>query len=273
MIQEVLSRKDLSGRLPDAFSKFELRSYCRRLVGVLGDSGHRWAVIICPGGGYQMVGPTEGEPVALEFLRAGIQAFVLRYSVAPDEHPQQLLELAASVAYVRSNAARYGIDRVAVCGFSAGGHLAGMLANLWHLPIIAETLGGRAEDYRPDAAILGYPVISLEEDGGCPGCVAYMTGGELPEELSLEKSVTAQNPPAFVWCTVSDPMVPVVNTLRYVQALREKSIPFEAHLFQNGPHAMACATEDSAFEASGQSAHVAHWLELCTEWLKGEVGK
>ena len=81
------------------------------------------AVILCPGGGYEFCSDREAEPIAMRFAGYGIQAFVLRYSVVNKPFPTALLELAAAVSYVRSHAEEYDIhpDRIAVCGFSAGG--------------------------------------------------------------------------------------------------------------------------------------------------------
>lgn len=272
MLYQRYSREDLSPRLPQGQSRVSLTAYCRRDMGLVGDRGGRWAVIICPGGGYQLISPAEGEPVALELLARGVQAFVLRYSVAPDTYPQQLLDLAAAVAFVRKNAVEFNVNRVAVCGFSAGGHLAGCLSNLWRDPLLTNILGGTPEDYRPDAAILGYPVTSGSEAYGLPDCYRTLLGKfPLPEHaaLSLETSVTPQNPPTFLWCTVDDPMVPMENTLHYLTALKERGVPAEAHLFASGPHAMAAATADSAFRPEAENPHVARWLPLCVEWLKG----
>lgn len=272
MLCQRYTREELSPRLPLGSSRCSLTAYCRRDMGLEGDRGGRWAAVICPGGGYQLISPAEGEPVALELLARGVQAFVLRYSVAPDRYPQQLLELAAAVAFIRQNAAQFNVSRIAVCGFSAGGHLAGCLSNLWRSPLLTDALGGRAEDYRPDAAILGYPVISSGDAYGLPGCYELLLGrrpGPEDAALSLEASVTAQNPPTFLWCTVDDPVVPMENTLHYLAALKRAGVPAEAHLFASGPHAMAAATADSAFRPEAEDHHVAQWLPLCAEWLKG----
>ena len=100
---------------------------------------------------------------------------------------------------------------------------AGCLANLWGDPIIGERLGLTPEEVRPDAAILSYPVISAGE-WAHRDSFFHLTGREaLPpelEKLSLEKSVTAGNPPTFLWSTVTDGTVPVEHTLRYADALR-----------------------------------------------------
>ena len=259
---------------PDlADSPAVLTAYAREEVGSVADDGGRWAVLILPGGGYGVVAPAEGEPVALAFLAAGMQAFALEYSVAPARWPQAFLEAAASLAFLRKNAARYGVDphRIAVCGFSAGGHLAGCLCNLWSDPLIQQRLGLAPTDVRPDAGVLCYPVISaaLSAQGSTfPNLLGEDWRASRHVELSLETSVSAVNPPAFLWCTWEDGSVPMENTLAYAHALRREGVPFDLHVFQHGPHAMGLATPDCARDQEHHNARAAGWHPLCVSWLR-----
>lgn len=270
MIHETLTAAQFAPALP-AGSSAVLKTYVRPQEGFLAEKGGRWGVIVLPGGGYQVNAKSEGEPIALAFLNAGMQAFLLEYSVAPARWPQALLETAAAIAWLRANAGRYGLapDKIAVCGFSAGGHLAGCAANLWNSPIIGESLGVTGEQARPDAAILCYPVISMGPFGSA------MTRGNLfgeesvAEEASLEKSVTARNPPAFLWATYTDGSVPVENSLLYASALRSHDVPFELHIFDKGPHAMGLATGESAWQEDHTDRRASVWQPLCASWLRG----
>lgn len=271
MIYKTISRAELSPNLPAGGEKVRLRGYLRPNRGLLADDGRRWAVIICPGGGYWRLAPGESEPVALAFLAAGVQAFVLDYSVEPVRYPVALMELAASVAWVRAHAEEYGIDpnRIAVCGFSAGGHLAGCASTLWGRPVL-EPLGLRPEDMRPDASILCYPVITAESSKGHLLSFSRLLGPDtdIPPELSLERSVTEGTPPTFLWATVTDDTVPVENAMVYAAALRKAGVPFELHLYGDGPHAMGLATPESAQGPEFENAHAASWHPLCVEWLR-----
>jgi acetyl esterase/lipase len=125
--------------------------------------------------------------------------------------------------------------------------------------------------FRPDAAILSYPVITYT-----PGNMSFdnLLGHPATDEeislLSLEKSVSDQNPPTFLWATVTDEMVPVQNTLCYANALLEQGVSLELHLFPKGPHAMSTATRESAYARRRyDDPHVAMWTELCAQWLTG----
>lgn len=248
-----------------------LTTYARPQEGFLAEEGGRWGVIVLPGGGYQVNAKSEGEPVALAFLNAGVQAFLLEYSVAPARWPQQLLETAAAIAWLRTHAAEYGVapDKIAVCGFSAGGHLAGCAANLWDHPVIGQTLGLTDEQARPDAAVLCYPVISMGQFGSVMTRGNLFGDGAVVPETSLEHSVTDRNPPAFLWATYTDGSVPVENSLMYANALRAHDVPFELHIFGKGPHAMGLATGESAWQADHTDPQAANWHSLCTNWLKG----
>lgn len=90
----------------------------------------RPSVLVIPGGGYAMTSDREAEPIAMQFLAAGCNAFVLRYSVAPSVFPTALLEAAEAVQRIRAHADDWHCDpsKIAVIGFSAGGHLAANLA-------------------------------------------------------------------------------------------------------------------------------------------------
>jgi len=234
----------------------------------------RWAVLIMPGGGYRILAPSESEPVAMAFFDGGCQSFVLNYSLTPAKYPTQFMEAAAAVTYLRKNQRRYGFEHLAVCGLSAGGHLAGCIANLWGSAQVKEVFGADTS-IRPDAAILCYPVISAKTPKRSPafdkltGACTEITGEFAP--LSLEDSVTENNPPTFLWATVNDPQVSIEHAMKYAEALRVAGVPFELHLFQNGPHAMSIATPESARSEEYCSPHVAHWLPLCLEWLHREA--
>ena len=118
-------------------------------------------LLICPGGGYGMTSEREAEPIAFKFLAKGFQVFILYYQCAPDgvRYPEQLLQLACSVDYVRKNAAAYGVNpaEVFAVGFSAGGHLVGNLSTDYTQAVEAY---GADLDCKLTASGLCYPVIS-----------------------------------------------------------------------------------------------------------------
>lgn len=233
----------------------------------------RAAVIICPGGGYEYCSVREAEPVALRYAAFGIPAFVLRYSCVNKLFPTALLELAAAVAYVRNNAAELGVDpeKIMVSGFSAGGHLAASLAVHWSKPFVSETLGENPDMYKPNGAVLCYPVITSGEkrhDGSIVNIAGASSPKEIMEMVSLEKQVSEDAPPVFIWHTADDGLVPVENTLMFAAALAEKKIPFACHIFESGVHGLSLCDDSTA----GYDGHInpdcARWFGMAVDWIK-----
>ena len=237
------------------------------------DGKTRPAMLVVPGGGYAMVSPTEGEIVAKRFYDEGYQAFVLTYTTnVLCLHPlgtQPLADISRAVRLLRARAGEFRLDprRLACCGFSAGGHLVGSLAVHWQeQKPLADWEQGVSN--RPDAVILSYPVITGGEKAHRDSFV-FLLGENAPAEqlrwASLETQVTAETPPAFLWHTVTDGLVPVENSLLYLEACREAGVPCELHLFQEGFHGMSLANEDWAegrFGAGKAYAMEQHWQTL-----------
>lgn len=233
----------------------------------------RPAVIVVPGGAYEMVSKREGEPVASFFLAKGFQAFVLTYACHPDgvRYPEQLVELACAVDHVRKHAGEYDVNpgEIFVAGFSAGGHLAGNLAVEY--ASVSEK-AGKELDCRPTAVCLGYPVITNKtaytytHDTVLDGYTdAEKT--ELLKTLNLDEAVTENTPPAFIWTTATDPVVPAENAIRYALALARHNVAYELHVYPQGGHGMsACNCEIGPLETWTRKN--AHWLEECTAFFR-----
>lgn len=224
------------------------------------------AVIICPGGGYGFLADHEGAPIAELLNRAGISAFVLKYRVAPHQQPAPLTDGQRAIRYVRAHAEEYGIQpsKIAVLGFSAGGHLTAMLGTVYDegQPEHADPI--ERVSSRPDRVILCYPVITMESYGHA-GSRENLLGPEASDELviaySAEKQVKADAPEAFIWHTSDDGAVPVQNSLRYALALGEHGIPYDLHVFEKGSHGLGLAEDNVAVSA---------WSGLCLTWLKNQ---
>ena len=230
-------------------------------------------ILICPGGGYQFLSPRVAEPVALQFAAAGFHSCVLDYSVAPRRHPQPLRDVSRAMCLLRESAERYHIDpdRIAVCGFSAGGHLAASLGVHWMGTSLDAVAGISVRMTRPNALILGYPVITSGQFGHTASFANLL--GEVPREeelreMSLELQVKYDTPPCFIWHTFADESVPVENSLLFAAALREKRVPFELHIYPEGNHGLSLATLETSDQTHGVDPHVASWMNACIEWLR-----
>ena len=231
----------------------------------------RPAVVVCPGGGYVFRSDRENEPIALALLARGYQVFVLNYSVNV-AYPTQLLEAAALFAFIRKNSDEFHVlpNAISIMGFSAGGHVSATIGTLWHEPVIQEVLGIDAKTARPDALLLCYPVITGGEKAH-RGSLDIVSGGDakLVRKLSLETAVTKDTPPTFLWHTMTDDTVPVENSLMFANALTQNGVPFEMHIFPNGPHGLSLANEASRSATSDRiNPHAAQWFDLCDKYLK-----
>lgn len=267
--------------LKDAFQKLNQSSYDPSLSVYIAENSVEIkedlkspAVVICPGGGYGYTSDREAEPVALRFLSQGYQAFVLRYSPAPNRYPIQLLELSAAVAYIRRNADLWNIDtdKIAICGFSAGAHLVGTLGNHWNESFIQDQLQIKTQENKPNAMILSYPVITGGEfahKGSFENLLGEQLNPQTIKERSLENTVNAYTPPTFLWHTLDDDCVPVQNTLTFVDALVKENIPLELHIYPKGVHGLALADESTANKNSLDhiNPHAASWFDLAIKWL------
>lgn len=202
----------------------------------------RPGVLIIPGGGYEHVSAREGEPVALRFLSGGYCAFVLKYSVSPVRFPAPLQEAAMAMGYIRRNADALGVDpnMVAAIGFSAGGHLCGMLGTMFDAPEVAAI--GPAQLLRPDALGLCYPV-ALSWGPTHEGSFRCLCGEDLAlrNRLSLDKLVRPDMPPAYLWHTWDDDCVPCRNTLVLAQVMNEARVTLEMRLHYRGIHGISTA--------------------------------
>ena len=224
----------------------------------------RGAVIIFPGGGYSHYGSAEQSLIARRFNELGFHAFVVIYSVAPLHYPAQMRDGFRAIKIVRANADKYNVepDKIAVCGFSAGGHLAGSLGVFWKEfdSSLNDELDGVCQ--RPDAMILCYPVITMAGEFSHAGCVMNLLGNddaEMREKLSLDRHVSSDTLPSFCWITSDDASVPRENPLMFANAMWQAGNDCELHIFPHGPHGLGLNTE---------RADVCQWSGLAATFLR-----
>jgi len=227
------------------------------------------ALLVVPGGAYWFVSvANEGVDLAARMLPYGITVFVLTYRL-PGEGWQNrsnvpLQDAQRAMRVIRSRATELGIDanRVAVLGFSAGGHLAATLATQ-HAEHTYEPFDAADRlDPRPCAAGLIYPVVTMEKPLTHEMSRKLLLGDSPSDDevthRSAERQVNSATPPAFLAHAFDDPAVPVENSLRFLTAMRTAHRPVEAHLLQEGGHAFGIGYPKSPSE---------HWTELFASWL------
>ena len=206
----------------------------------------RPAVLVFPGGGYTFCSDREAEPIALAYSAAGFHTFVLRYTVGKGHtFSEPLTDAETAISHIRENSAKWGIDpaKLAVCGFSAGGHLAASVST-------------KIEN-RPNAAILVYPCI-LDN-------LTHLLSFPVPSCIDF---VDEETTPAFLFHTADDALVPVSQSLDYAAALSAAGVPFELHILPHGPHGLALANETTANgDPDMISPSAAEWLAQSVRWL------
>ena len=233
----------------------------------LGQEIQRPAILVCPGGGYLYCSPREGEPVALAYAARGFHAFVLKYSVARQAAGfAPLKEVSWAIGYIREHAREWNIDpeKIAVCGFSAGGHLA----------LSSGVLG----ENKPNAMILGYPATSCPNIPGADFMLKLLEGREDVTDADAAKydlvaHITKDAPPVFLAATAED-MLTTYGALPVARKYSDLGMKYELHIFQYGPHGYSLANEVTA-DGSIQMLEpaFAQWQELSVQWLHKTFGQ
>lgn len=216
------------------------------------DEKKRPAIVIVPGGGYTMVAATEGEVVAEVFYEKGYQVFIVTYTTNPAYlqalHWRPLQDLSRAMVMIRSEAEEYRVieDQIAVCGFSAGGHLVASLAVHYDQEALKETGEYAGISNQANAVILSYPVITSGEYAHRDSFKALLGEDASKEQLrqrSLETQVRKDMAPVFIWQCMDDDLVPIENSFLFVQACRKKKVPCEFHAFEKGGHGVSVVTQ------------------------------
>lgn len=198
-------------------------------------------VIVCPGGGYQILAVNhEGTEIAQWLNALGYTAYVLRYRV-PDNREGALQDVQRAIRIAR---AENPDKQVGVMGFSAGASLTARAATRFQSPSYTATDETDTQSARPDFAALIYP--------------AYMDEGE-HHTLTPELTITEQTPPFFVFQTADDPYGN--SALVISQALRSHKIPVQLHIYEKGGHGYGLRA--NLAEAASK------WPKLMEEWLLG----
>ncbi|WP_124065694.1 alpha/beta hydrolase [Clostridium sp. E02] len=292
-----IEKKQIGGKESEAFYTAYFLNDSKELL----PGKKRPVIIIAPGGGYLFTSDREAEPIAMKFLSLGYHAVILRYTTGNQDGTRvgvadtALRELALTVCDLKQNHDKWRIDenKIGICGFSAGAHLAASLGVHWqdqHLVDSIKEANGDSCLLKPNALILGYGLfdyqimkdrsLALKNDETVKDNLAFMekanlalTGEmELTKEVILKYSpskwVSDQTPPAFLWHTAKDRLVYSENSLVFALELANHQIPYEIHIFQEGEHGLSLATEVTANNQDQIDDDCAIWFHLATQWLK-----
>lgn len=241
----------------------------------------RQAMIIFPGGGYDHLSWREAEPVAMKFYCEGMNAFVVDYSINEKAvFPNPLLDASLSVAYVRSHAEEFNIDpdQIYVIGFSAGGHMAGMIGTMWHHPEAKISPDMPYGLNKPNGMILCYAVTLMgnHANQGTPEILAghENLSQEEIDKISIDTNVDEHTCPAFIWHCSDDWVVPPQNATYLAKVLADKNIPFEFKMYDRGPHGISVGTKFTAVGAPTYvNEYIGHWTEDVVRWVLSKTNQ
>lgn len=234
----------------------------------------RNAILVIPGGGYGSVcSEREGEPIAMAFMPYGYNAFVLHYSAGKKKFPTHLIEASMAIKHIRDNAEVYNInkDKVFTVGFSAGGHLAASLGTMWNMKEIYDSIDMPYEYNKPTGMMLIYPVISARYH-----TISFenlFLGEKVADQTlkmcSIENAVSEKSSPAYILHTSNDEIVDVKNSLALANAMAEKRIKFEMHIYPDAPHGVALANEITKCGVEKWcNSSIAYWVENAVKWAE-----
>jgi acetyl esterase/lipase len=215
------------------------------------DKRNGTAVVVCPGGGYQILAmDLEGTEVCEWLNSVGVTAVLLKYRVPKraglEKHTAALQDAQRAIGMVRHRAAEWGLDqkRIGVLGFSAGGHLAAMASNQCEPRSYAAIDEADAASCRPDFTVLIYP--------------AYLTVKEEGDRIVPELNLSSNTPPTFIAMTEDDP-IRVETALFYAVGLKKVNVPLELHIYPSGGHGYGLRPSKDL---------VTTWPQRAADWMR-----
>lgn len=234
------------------------------------------AVVIFPGGAYSgLAADHEGKQPALWLNTLGVSAFVVKYRLGSSgyRHPIEMGDGQRAIRWVRANAAKYGIDpkRVGVLGFSAGGHMASTVSTHFDNGDASASDSIDRKGCRPDFSLLAYPVITMDKSfthvGSRENLLGTTPSQALVDLMSNEKQVTAKTPPAFLFHSTDDGVVPIKNSYSYLDSLKKRGVAGELKVYDHGGHGYGMADGKGG---APTDAVLNTWPGLAGKWMDAQ---
>lgn len=255
-------------------TKFTLDTYFLDPIADFETQVERPLAIICPGGAFRFQSDREAQPIAMQFNAAGMHALVLHYQLVDGDtpvYPLALQEMATTLNWLKSQKENHHIDlnKVVLIGFSAGSQIVANFNSIMLDPEQREKIFTDELTVEPAANILSYPVIDMTLGWPKDEDWAMKISPDI-YYWQAQEHLTDHGKPTFIWQTVTDQAVPVMNSIIYAQKMDLLGIPYEMHLFGSGSHGLSMATyvtQNPGNEANLNS-NDAKWWELCLNWLK-----
>jgi acetyl esterase/lipase len=225
----------------------------------------RGAVLISAGGGFMFKSCWEAKPVAEKFFEYGLVTFIMDYRVQPYEMKYSEMDVMRAIRYIRSHAAEFNVkpDKIAALGGSAGGMLSAAAAAKGGSGDPASADPVERASSRPDVVVLSYGAYSP------PGLINSLGN---PCDYRAQQKISAESaghnlkagaPPFFIWQTAADDPRHACN---FASALAARGIPFELHIFPEGPH--GCGLADGKHRFAPYCRGTVRWSRMAYEFLE-----
>jgi acetyl esterase/lipase len=209
--------------------------------------------LILPGGGYKRLMKHESLPVAQRYYSLGYSSAILYYSVYPKIYPTNYNQ---GLSAIKTLSLKF--PKIILIGFSAGGHLAGILGTT-----------DRQKLFHAAAMILCYPVISFEKKVHEPSRQAFLgdenvNNSTYHQLFSVDNRVSSDTLPTFIWTVRQDKVVPYENTLFMVEQLKKYNVTFEYEIFEEGRHGMGLADRSAVRYGIKEfrNKNIAQWVNM-----------
>jgi acetyl esterase/lipase len=277
-------------KLQEGISDTSLTAYLQDPLTTNTSSIEKPAVIICPGGAYLGYSEKEAEPVAIRFLSEGYQAFILRYSIGDTARfPAPVIDAAKAIMLVREHAREWCIhpDKISLCGFSTGAHVAAALGAMWQKSELARALNTDNHYFKPNALLLGYPILNLYRFGErnrehsqemntlVEMMFSCVFGCAVPDksimmDWDVMSNITSVYPSTFLWTTMEDSFVDVEQSMDFIKCLAAQKVPYEFHVFEKGPHGSSIGSRTAGFpeDEIKKLGNTPQWVGLALHWLE-----
>lgn len=217
--------------------------------------GKHPAVLVIHGGAWRSGNRWQLRFYADLLAKQGFACFAIDYRLAPKHKwPAQIEDCRAAVRWVRKNAAKYRVDpaRIGAIGYSAGGHLASLLATT------GEAGNGEDEiDTRIQVAAAGGAPTDFRVFPDNGKWAEFLMGGDLKEVPEKFKSASSaafvdqNDPPVFFYNGTADKLVSLRWTESCFNALKDAGVRTEMYRIEGAGHLLAAVDGEALKKAFG----------------------
>ncbi|ESK38838.1 hypothetical protein P256_01657 [Acinetobacter nectaris CIP 110549] len=229
------------------------------------------AILVLSGGGYAHEALNkEGTPTAKWLKKQGFTVFELLYRLPnikenSDSRYDPFADGQRAIRIIRASAEKYGYNahKIGVLGFSAGGHLAGILSTRWNAHFYPNQDVLDSISARPDFTALLYPVVHMEAPLNTThayhSLFGHRSNPSIEADFSVDEQVRPNMPPVFLSHAEDDQTAPILHSILLEHALQKAHVPYQFYRFKNGGHGWGLGKQGTDTTA---------WPHLFLDWFQ-----